>query len=64
MTGSLTVTIAKRSNVLVVPTSAVSGSVLVVVRARDDERQAGLPSGHDRHGDLVAHPDHERAHGR
>ena len=35
-----------------------------VVRARDDERHAGLPPGHHRHGDFVAHPDHQRPHGR
>ena len=51
MTGTLDIVIEQRENVLLVPTTAVSGSSEHVVRARDAGRQAGLPPGRDRHGD-------------
>ena len=60
MTGTLDIVIEQVSDVLTVPTTAVSGSSSTsFVRVLQDGKPV-LPPGADRHGHVVVHGDHRR----
>ena len=63
MTGTLDIVLNQASNVLMVPTTAVSGSASTsFVRVMQDGKPVFRQVA-DRHGDVVVHGDHQRPDG-